>query len=86
MRYNIYIFFIKLSSSKNILKHLKLFYQIFLYLYQNNFISKSNQIHSKYLYSCYQITNGAQLGKLHKSVTSFKFVPFKVNKTKSKQL
>lgn len=32
------------------------------YPFQNNFSSKPNQIHSKYLYSGYQITNGAQLG------------------------
>ena len=40
----------------------KLFNKTFLYPIQNNFSSKPNQIHSKYFYSGYQITNGAQLG------------------------
>ena len=42
--------------------HSKLFNQTFSYCCQNDFISKLNQTHSKYLYSSYQITNEAQLG------------------------
>ena len=40
----------------------KLFNKTFLYPIQNNFSSKPNQIHSKYLYFGYRMTNGAQLG------------------------
>ena len=40
----------------------KLFNKTFSYPFQNNFLSKPNRMHSKYLYSGYQITNGAQLG------------------------
>ena len=39
----------------------KLFNKTFLYPIQNNFSSKPNQIHSKYLYTNYQITNYTQL-------------------------
>ena len=40
--------------------HLKLFNKTVSYSFQNNFISKPNQIHSKYIYSGYQITNDAE--------------------------
>ena len=40
----------------------KFFNKTFSYLFQNNFSSKPNQIHSKYLYSGYRMTNDAQLG------------------------
>ena len=43
--------------------HLELFNQTFSYLCQNNFISNSDQIPSKYFYSGYWITNGFQLDK-----------------------
>ena len=66
--------------------HSKLFNKTFSYSFQNNFTSKPNLIHSKYLYFEYQITNDAQLKGLHKWVVSFKFIPFKVNKTKNQQL
>ena len=46
----------------NMLIYSKLFNKTFLYPFQNIFSSKPNQMHSKYLYSNYQITNGAQLG------------------------
>ena len=39
----------------------KLFNKTFSYPFQNKFSSKPNQMNSKYLYSGYQITNGAQL-------------------------
>ena len=39
--------------------HSKLFNQTFSYLYQNNFISNPNQIHSKQVYFGYPITNDA---------------------------
>ena len=40
----------------------KLFNKTFSYPFQNNLSSKPNQVHSKYLYFGYQITNGDQLG------------------------
>ena len=43
--------------------HSKNFNQTFSYLCQNNFISNPNQIHSKYFYYGYQITNSAQLSR-----------------------
>ena len=43
----------------NMLIYSKLFNKTFLYPIQNNFSSKPNQIHSKYVYFGYQITNGA---------------------------
>ena len=42
----------------------QLFNKTFLYPIQNNLSLKPNQIHSKYLYSGYQITNDAQLGEI----------------------
>ena len=62
MRYNIYLFSYKIFEL-NILIYSKLFNKTFLYPFQNNFSSKSNQIYSKYFYSSYQITNGVQLGE-----------------------
>ena len=41
----------------------KLFNKTFSYPFQNNFSSKPNQIHSKYFYSGYRMTNGVQLGE-----------------------
>ena len=56
------IIFIKNFWVKNA-NIVKLFIKTFSYSFQNNFLSKPNQIHSKYFYSDYQITNDVQLGR-----------------------
>ena len=55
-----YIYFYKNFWVQNT-NTFKLFNKTFSSPFQNNFSSKPNQIHSKYLYSGNQITNGAQL-------------------------
>ena len=55
------IIFIKNFWVKNA-NIIKLFIKTCSYSFQNNFLLKSNQIHSKYLYTDCQITNDVQLG------------------------